>query len=103
MYVVAHPDDSLLFQSPDLLQNVQSGLDAMTVHLTSGDNGQGQGYWERPRVGHRGGVRPNGRGSQQLDDFDVKVGSHSLMLRTLTAQPNISVVYMRLPDGGSLW
>ena len=24
MYIVAHPDDTLLFQSPDILQNVES-------------------------------------------------------------------------------
>ena len=51
LYIVAHPDDSLLFQSPDLLQNVQSSFNVMTVHLTAGDNVQGEAYWSSRESG----------------------------------------------------
>src|SRR6188472_3148233 len=39
MNVVAHPDDDLLFQSPDLLHDVQSGKCVRTVYVTAGERG----------------------------------------------------------------
>jgi len=36
MYIVAHPDDSLIFQSPDLLQNVQNKINVFTVQCDRG-------------------------------------------------------------------
>src|SRR5258705_4526894 len=45
MYFVAHEDDSLLFQSPALLRDIQSGHCVQSVFLTAGDAGEGQSYW----------------------------------------------------------
>jgi LmbE family N-acetylglucosaminyl deacetylase len=39
VYVVAHPDDDLLFQAPDLQTDVSSSRCVTTVFLTSGDSG----------------------------------------------------------------
>jgi LmbE family N-acetylglucosaminyl deacetylase len=99
MYIVAHPDDSLLFQSPDLLQNVQSGLNVMTVHLTAGDNGEGEAYWSGRESGIEAAYAQMAGVDNVWTTSTLNVGSHALVLQTLTAQPNISVVYMRLPDG----
>src|ERR1019366_7221456 len=48
---VAHADDSLLFQSPSLLQNIQSNSYVRTVHLTAGDDGLGESYWSEREAG----------------------------------------------------
>lgn len=42
--VVAHPDDDLLFQSPDIVTDVKGGNCITTVFLTSGDSGVGSTY-----------------------------------------------------------
>src|SRR5437762_8431694 len=39
MNIVAHPDDDLLFQSPDVLDDIQSGKCVRTVYLTAGERG----------------------------------------------------------------
>ena len=100
MYIVAHPDDSLLFQSPDLLQNVQSNLNVLTVHLTAGDDGQGKVYWSGRESGIEAAYAQMAGVANSWTTSTLNVGSHALVLKTLTTHPNISVVYMRLPDGG---
>src|ERR1700722_8396652 len=45
MYIVAHADDTLLFQSPQLLADIQSGRHVTAVYLTAGDDGQPKSYW----------------------------------------------------------
>src|ERR1700742_1732637 len=45
MYVVGHEDDTLLFQSPSVLQDIQSERCVRSVFLTAGDAGRSQGYW----------------------------------------------------------
>src|SRR3954453_147443 len=37
MNIVGHPDDDLLFQSPDLLHDVQPGKCVRTVYITAGE------------------------------------------------------------------
>ena len=39
MQIVAHPDDDLLFQSPDLLHDVVGGKCVRTVFVTAGERG----------------------------------------------------------------
>src|ERR1044071_6611348 len=45
MYVAAHEDDTLLFQSPSVLQDIQSERCVRTIFLTAGDAGRAQSYW----------------------------------------------------------
>ena len=37
MYVVAHEDDSILFQNPDLQRDISNGRCVQTIFLTAGD------------------------------------------------------------------
>src|SRR5205814_1739110 len=39
MQIVAHPDDDLLFQSPDVLHDIQAGKCVRTVYVTAGERG----------------------------------------------------------------
>jgi LmbE family N-acetylglucosaminyl deacetylase len=45
LYVVAHPDDELLFMNPDLETDIQSGRPVTTIYLTSGDGGDPNSAW----------------------------------------------------------
>jgi LmbE family N-acetylglucosaminyl deacetylase len=100
MYIVAHPDDSLLFQSPSLLQNIQSGFNVLTVHVTAGDNGSRKNYWRAREAGIRAAYAQMAGVENSWTESTLSVESHQVVFDTLTAQPNIAVVFMRLPDGG---
>jgi hypothetical protein len=101
MYIVAHEDDSLLFQSPSLLQNIQSNACVCTVHLTAGDNGLGESYWSDREVGMEAAYAQMAGVADSWTVSSLTIGSHQIVLDTLTAQPNITLVFMRLPDGNS--
>jgi hypothetical protein len=45
LYVAAHQDDTLLFQSPNLIGDVQSNHCVRTIFVTAGDDGKEQPYW----------------------------------------------------------
>ena len=85
MYIVAHPDDSLIFQSPDLLQNVQSNLNVLTVHLTAGDDGKGEAYWSGRESGVEAAYAQMAGVANSWTASTLNVGSHALVLQTLTA------------------
>lgn len=52
VYVVAHPDDDLLFQSPDLQTDVSGNNCITAVFLTSGDSGTTTGYAQSRESGN---------------------------------------------------
>jgi len=52
VYVVAHPDDDLLFQSPDLQTDVSGNNCITAVFLTSGDSGTTTGYAQSRETGN---------------------------------------------------
>ena len=53
MYIVAHQDDDLLFQSPGLLEDIAAGDCVRTVFVTAGDAGLGTSYWHAREEGSR--------------------------------------------------
>jgi LmbE family N-acetylglucosaminyl deacetylase len=100
MYIIAHPDDSLLFQSPSLLQNIQSNVNVLTVHLTAGDDGLAESYWAGREAGIRASYAQMAGVVNVWTTSTLTVGSYQLVLDSLTGQPNVAVIFMRLPDGG---
>ena len=101
MYVAAHEDDTLLFLSPLLLQDIQSGRCVRTVFLTAGDAGRSQSYWSGREDGAEAAYAQMAGVSNQWTGSQISAGGHSIHLETLNAQPAISIAYLRLPDGGT--
>ena len=99
MYVVAHQDDSLLFQSPDLLHDIQSGACVTTVFLTAGNNGLGPDYWgER----ERGALAAYAEMAGLPDDWaatTTTAAGHSVLTQTLVGAPGVRQLFMRLQVG----
>lgn len=100
MNIVAHQDDDLLFMNPDLAAQMRAGHCIRTIYITAGDAGAGEHYWQAREKGSQAaystilGVRDVWtRRSVKLD------GGQYITVATLTDNPHISVVYMRLPDG----
>ena len=100
MYVVAHEDDTLLFQNPALLQDIQSGLCVRTVFLTAGDDGQPQSYWATREQGAEAAYAQLAGASNSWTASTLMANGHQIQLETLAAKPGVSIAFMRLPDGG---
>jgi LmbE family N-acetylglucosaminyl deacetylase len=99
MYIVAHEDDSLLFQSPALLQDIQSGHCVRSVFLTAGDAGEGQSYWGAREQGAEAAYAQMAGVSDAWSESTIVANGHPIVLETLSGAPAISLVFMRLPDG----
>lgn len=101
MSVMAHYDDDLLFANPALLQAVQADDCVRTVFLTASDAGQGTEYYRNREIGilraydvMRGA---DGLWNEKKITLDTGV---DLNVFTPGDGDNISVAFMRLPDGG---
>jgi len=99
MTVVAHEDDSLLFQSPDLLHAIQNGSCVRSVYVTAGDAGSGMPYAISRENGVEAAYAEMAGVADNWTQSDAGVSGHPMVLETLAAKPNISTVFMRLPDG----
>ncbi|MBN9622779.1 MAG: PIG-L family deacetylase, partial [Actinobacteria bacterium] len=100
MYVVAHEDDTLIFQTPTITQEVESGRCVRSVFLTAGDAGKSQLYWHSRETGVEAAYALTAGVANEWQSSTVTAAGHTLLLRTLTANPRVSIVFMRLPDGG---
>lgn len=100
--VVAHEDDDLFFQSPDVLHDVQAGRCVMTVFLTAGDSGYGPGRWVRREAGPRAAYAQMAGVSNSWITSHVTVDGSPILVQRLAGAPNIRLAFLRLPDG-SLW
>jgi LmbE family N-acetylglucosaminyl deacetylase len=100
LYVAAHADDTLLFQSPDLFQDIHTGRCVRTVFLTAGDAGRAQAYWSGREEGAKAAYAYMAGVANQWHSSQWQVGGRSIRLDTLAGQPWISLAFMRLPDGG---
>ena len=98
--VVAHEDDDLLFQSPNLQKSADTGRCLQSIYLTAGDAGYGQNYWGSRETGLEVAYAQMLGVSNSWTTSNVNFGSGSVRVRTLNARPNVALIFMRLPDGG---
>lgn len=99
MHIVAHQDDDIVFFGTDVIADLNAGRCVTTVCLTAGDAGGVARYWLSRE---RGAVEAHARilgVDAATTDASITIGAHGLALKTLTAKPRVSMVFMRLPDG----
>src|SRR4051812_6034459 len=99
MNIVAHPDDDLLFQSPDLLHDVQSGKCVRTVYMTAGERGGRLERLHTRESGVEAGYAQMAGVANSWTTTDAGIPGHPMPLVTLTGRPTVSLVFMRLPEG----
>ncbi|KAL4806194.1 putative deacetylase LmbE-like domain-containing protein [Aspergillus unguis] len=97
--IVAHQDDDILFLSPDLIHYIQAGYEVRTVFLTAGDSGFGESYWRGREDGSRTAYAVMSDSSNSWIEKDAGIPGHKVPLFRLKANLNISLVFLRLPDG----
>jgi LmbE family N-acetylglucosaminyl deacetylase len=103
MYVAAHQDDTLLFQSPKLLEDVRANKCVQTVFTTAGDAGKlGEGgkYWKGREEGAEAAYAQMANVASTWTHSEPIVNGHKVHVATLSGAPGITIVYLRLPDGG---
>jgi|GEM_PF-2069403 len=98
---VGHQDDTLLFMSPRLQAELDSGRCVRTVFVTAGDAGQPASYWEGREAGVEAAYAEMAGVADAWATEELVSAGHPLRLRTLVADPRVSIVFMRLPDGGN--
>ncbi|BGP28031.1 hypothetical protein JCM10295v2_007018 [Rhodotorula toruloides] len=99
VYITAHADDDLLFQSPTLLQDVQAKNCVTNIVLTAGDNGGGLAYAQSREQGNQAAYAYMASANNTYTEFMAVFGGQSVLIRTLEATPNVQKVFFRLPDG----
>jgi len=99
LQIVAHEDDDLLFQSPDVLHDIQAGRCLRTVFVTAGDAAHGEAYWNGRELGSESAYARMAAVTDAWTTTEVNLAGHAIRERVLTAAPNISLLFMRLPDG----
>ena len=97
--IVAHEDDDLIFISPDLLHAIKAGATVRTVYVTAGDDGMPASYWMTRERGPMAAYALMAGKANSWTKSDAGVPGHPIPLYTLSGSPNISLAYMRLPDG----
>ncbi|AKV03926.1 Rhs family protein [Labilithrix luteola] len=101
VFVVAHQDDDLLFLSPDIGAAIADPQAALTIYLTAGDAGRTDPtyYLERENGVLAAYASLAGAKNPHWTETTMTVHGHPLLVRTL-AEATVSIVFMRLPDGG---
>ncbi|MDD7966787.1 DUF7402 domain-containing protein [Actinomycetospora lemnae] len=98
--VIAHPDDDLLFQSPDLIHDVQSERCVTTVVVTAGDANEGTAYWQSRESGARAAYAAMAGVDNAWSNGTTTVSGRSVATSSLAARSGLELVFLRLPDGG---
>ncbi len=112
LYVVAHQDDDLLFQNPDIMRSIQSGHPTRVVFVTAAgspdlaswqarEHGVYTPYLTMANVAfdpYADSITYYTCGPKTFNGFPVQ-------MCTMNANPLVTVVFMRLGDGdlSSLW
>ena len=99
MNFVAHEDDDLLFQSPNLLREIKSGKCLRTVYALAGDAGENDSYWQDREDGVLAAYAQMMGVSNSWSGSDAGIAGHPISLFTLNGATQISLAFMHLPDG----
>jgi LmbE family N-acetylglucosaminyl deacetylase len=97
--VIAHPDDDLLFQNPDMIHDIRAGKCVQTVYLTAGDAGGDAQYIALRQDGvmaayaQMAGEANRWKNSVQPED------GHPTEAFSLIGDPRITLRFLSLPDG----
>ncbi len=101
--IVAHEDDDIIFMNPDILSDIQSGRCVETMFMTAGDAGVRSGsptYWQYRENGALAAYAQMAGVTNSWSTESLTVQGHSLLRKILNGNNKISLVFMRLPDGG---
>lgn len=97
--VVAHEDDDLLFQNPNIVRDIKNGGCEVTVFMTAGDANKGTSYWKSREQGSKAAYAEMSEVANSWNVSNTESAGHRLPVFKLTGNPKIKLIFMRLPDG----
>jgi LmbE family N-acetylglucosaminyl deacetylase len=101
MNIVAHEDDDILFMNPDVQQEISVGHCVRTIYITAGDDGQNRGYWLAREQGAEAAYSTMLGSQQPWVEHVVQLDSQQYVtIANPRGNNQISLIFMRLPDGG---
>jgi LmbE family N-acetylglucosaminyl deacetylase len=112
LYFVAHEDDELLFVNPALEQSIRAGVPTRVVYLTAAGSPDTASWQAREHAVYGSTIAMTGIVVDPYADSATywtisskTYAGKTVVLSTLNLNPSVSVLFIRLPDGGlsSLW
>lgn len=97
--VVAHPDDDLFFLNPVLSSELAAGTCTTIVYATSGDAGRDTSYPLSREAGVRAAWSRAARSTGTWTTGTTVLAGTTVATASLSDRP-LTMVYLRLPDGG---
>ena len=99
--IVAHQDDDLLFQSPDLLHDIKAGDCVRTIYLTAGDAGLNSYYWLSREHGSEVAYSSMAGASDEVwvQRIIKLTDKQFITIATPVHNPKLSLIFFHLPDG----
>lgn len=94
----AHLDDDLLFMNPDVSANIDAGGCMLTVYLTASERRAGEDYMLARERGVRAAYAYLANKPDVWTQDTVAVGAYHLTRFTLTGDPKLQLIHMRLKD-----
>lgn len=100
MQVVAHPDDDILFMSPDLSRSIAAGSCVRTVYLTAGDSGSAGYYWIGRMLGAQAAYETmtGVKRDWQFQTIRFSSGQYATYMSQY-GNSQVSLLFLNLPDG----
>ena len=100
MQVVAHPDDDILFMSPDLPRSIAAGSCVRTVYLTAGDSGSAGYYWIGRMLGAQAAYETmtGVKRDWQFRTVRFSSGQYATYMNQY-GNSQVSLLFLNLPDG----
>lgn len=100
MQIIAHPDDDLLFMSPDLPRSIAAGSCVRTVYLTAGDSGSAAYYWIGRMLGAQAAYDTMTGVTKTWGFRTIRFSTGQYAtLASQQGNARISLIFLNLPDG----
>ncbi|MCF7553813.1 PIG-L family deacetylase [Pseudonocardia sp. WMMC193] len=97
--VLAHQDDDLLFQNPDVATDIASGACVTTLYATAGDANESASYWQNRERGAQAAYARMAGVPDEWRSTPLRFAGRDVASVTLSDAPRIRLVFLRLPDG----
>lgn len=99
-WIVAHPDDDLLFMNPDIAEAIESGLASTTIVLTAGDAGDDAHYWGKRELGLEAAYAKMAHVEPSVIPLVIRERGKLLHAVAFEQRKDVRLIFVRLPDGG---
>lgn len=100
--IVAHPDDDLLFVNPKIQQDIDAGKCVETIFVTAGAPAGNTSHMLQREEGIKVAYAYMAGGSGTDSAESISIDGHSAVRYSVTNNPKVSVVFLRIPEPGYL-